>query len=159
MTAPRPRYWTDRLQLIPPRRRRSLQLEGHINYLKERRRMEAPEITPEQLARKLESGEWQLCAKCETPWPATRDFFHVSRLKRNGLCAKCKICRCAEARVDIERRRREKGIRPWREVWPNSTKSPGNRPKRPKPPSPPRIVPARRSNFFASKLDPKKEGL
>jgi hypothetical protein len=40
---------------------------------------------------KMESA-LKVCSKCEKPYPATVEFFHVDRTKRDGLHVHCKSC-------------------------------------------------------------------
>lgn len=142
----RARYFSARRMNLSPRERRRAQRIDQRAYLTKKREKMLMEILEQagDVEAKLARGEWKRCNTCQTPWPCTLEFFHANPQKANGMHGSCKICRCAAARVNAEKRRRAQGVRTWTEVWPQSKRRPGSRIKQ--------ELPKVRENFFGKML-------
>ena len=40
----------------------------------------------------IQKPHMKICSKCDTPKPATAEYFHRHKLHRDGLCGRCKEC-------------------------------------------------------------------
>lgn len=49
----------------------------------------------------------KLCAGCGEPYPATKEFYHVSSAKKDGLDIRCKECAATYSRLKYLRKKRK----------------------------------------------------